>query len=87
MNQAIENQIRNFLSHHFPSARKKELGCREALLENGIVDSLGILDLVTFIEGKFAIAVADDELTPDNFYSIEKIALFVESKRPDSAES
>jgi acyl carrier protein len=87
MNQSIEAQIRNFLSHHFPSVRKKELGSREALLENGIVDSLGILDLVTFIEGTFAIAVADDELIPDNFSSIEKIAQFVESKRAGAAES
>ena len=87
MNQSIEAQIRNFLSHHFPSARKKELGSREALLENGIVDSLGILDLVTFIEGTFAIAVADDELIPDNFSSIEKIAQFVESKRVGATES
>jgi acyl carrier protein len=87
LNQSIETQIKNFLVEHFPSARKKELGIREALLENGIVDSLGILDLVAFIEGTFAIAVADEDLIPDNFNSIEKISLFVESKRAETTRS
>jgi acyl carrier protein len=87
MKQSIEIQIKSFLVEHFPSARKKELGSREALLENGIVDSLGILDLVAFIEGTFAIAVADEDLIPDNFNSIEKISLFVESKRAETTRS
>ena len=80
MSEAIEAQIRKFIGDHFPSARRAKLGSQDALLENGIIDSLGVLDLVSFMEETFAITVMDEELLPENFQTIERLTKFVESK-------
>jgi acyl carrier protein len=75
-------KIREFILKKFPLARKHQLKDSDALLESGILDSLGVLDLVHFIEQEFSIAVADEELVPENFQTIDRIAAFVGSKVP-----
>ncbi len=45
-----------------------------------MIDSLGILDLVHFLEEEFAVAIADEELQPENFQSLESVAEFVRKK-------
>jgi acyl carrier protein len=87
MPEAIEAQIRKFIGDHFPSARRAKLGSQDALLENGIIDSLGVLDLVSFMEETFAIAVMDEELLPENFQTIERLTAFIENKRNGSGNS
>ncbi|MGB0103084.1 MAG: acyl carrier protein [Candidatus Sulfotelmatobacter sp.] len=72
--------IRSFIAQKFPAARKKALNDDMPLLESGVIDSLGVLDVVAFLEQAFAIKISDDELTPDNFASIQCLASFVESK-------
>lgn len=52
-----------------------------SLLEEGIIDSTGVLDLVMFIEETFGIVVKDEELTPENLDSVDRLAAFVEKKR------
>ena len=49
-------------------------------LENGILDSTGVLELVGFLEEKYGIRVEDDELVPDNLNSLEKISLYISKK-------
>lgn len=51
-----------------------------SLMESGIVDSTGILELIGFLEEKFGIRVADEEMIPDNLDSVEKITAFVARK-------
>ena len=52
----------------------------DSFLEKGIIDSTGILELVSFLENEFSIEVKDDELVPDNFDSISKLTVYIESK-------
>jgi acyl carrier protein len=77
-------QIRDFIMAKFPLARKREIKKGDRLLENGIVDSLGILDLVTFLEEDFRITVADEELVPENFDTIETLTAFIQRKKSSS---
>jgi acyl carrier protein len=65
----------------FPQARRFDLGDDISLLEAGMIDSLGILDLVTFVHTTFGIRIDDDDLSPDNFGSIGALVRFVEGKR------
>jgi acyl carrier protein len=65
----------------FPEARAKHLADNDSLLETGVVDSLGILDVVSYIEGQLSIQLSDDDLTPENFDSVAAIAHFVDSNR------
>jgi len=53
----------------------------QSLLEAGILDSLGVLSLVSFLESRYEIGVSDDELLPENFDSIEAITAFVRRRQ------
>ena len=81
MNEAIQPNIRSFILKAFPPARKKALDDDLLLLESGVVDSLGVLDVVAFLERTYEIQVVDDELVPENFGSIRRLVSFVERKR------
>jgi acyl carrier protein len=52
----------------------------EDLLANGIIDSHGLMELVGFIEQRYRISVADEDLVPENFQSLQHIAAFVARK-------
>ena len=77
-NGSVASRIRSFVLQTFPLARRRNIGDSADLLESGIIDSLGVLDLVTFMQQEFAVSLEDDDLTPENFKSIECMAQFVE---------
>ena len=52
-----------------------------SFLENGIVDSMNILELVMFVEENFGISVEDSDIIPDNFDSVAKMAKYIEGKK------
>jgi acyl carrier protein len=56
-----------------------------SFLEEGIVDSLGVMELVLFIEEKFGVKVEDEELTTDNFDSVNKLANYIQRRLSRSA--
>ncbi len=74
------DKIRLFIVEKFLFGDGKELSDSTPLLENHIVDSTGILEIVSFLEGNFKIRVEDDELTPENFNSIKRIAEYLNRK-------
>ena len=79
--ESVAAAIRAFIVGHFPAAAKRALKDQDALLESGIVDSLGVLDVVSFIESEFQVKVDDDDLLPENFQNIECMTAYVERKR------
>jgi acyl carrier protein len=78
---AVEQRIHKFLLGRFPLARKTKLERDTALLEKGILDSLGILDVVSFLESEFSITINDEELVPENFQNLDTLSAFVGNKR------
>ena len=56
-----------------------------SFLEEGIVDSMGILELVMFVEENFHVTVEDGEIVPDNFDSVGKLAAYIRGKSPAAA--
>lgn len=76
----VRTAIRQFIAQHFPLSQKRQFTDDASLLESGIVDSIGILEIVSYLEQEFAIQVSDDDLLPENFGSISGIAAFVERK-------
>lgn len=53
----------------------------EDLLAQDIIDSLGIVELVKFLESSYGIEVGDDDLLPENFQSVNSVVAFVEARR------
>jgi len=76
----LNTKIREFILEKFPLARKRQLQDTDALLETGILDSLGVLDLVGYVEQTFSIVVGDEELVPENFQSVDTLASYVQRK-------
>lgn len=76
----LNSNIRTFIIKKFPLARKRQIQDSDALLETGMLDSQGVLEVVAFIEQEYAISVADEDLVPENFQSIDHIANFIQSK-------
>ncbi len=79
---SVEEQIRQFLAENFLfTDHTSQLDDDVSLLEEGIVDSTGVLELVGFVEETFGLQVDDDEIIPDNFDSIARLTKFVRSKQ------
>ena len=77
----IEADVRGFVTDNFLFGRKiKSLDGNDSLLEQGLIDSTGVLELVSFIENKFEIKVEDDDLVPDNLDTINRLIAFIETK-------
>ncbi len=76
-----KHEIRSFIVENFLYGQDdKELMDDTSFLAKGIIDSTGVLELVSFIEDKYGLSVADDELVPDNFDSLNKLSNFVTQK-------
>jgi acyl carrier protein len=81
----LELDIHTFLTKNFLFTEDPSVLGRDAsLLEQGIMDSTGVLELVCFLEQRFAITVLDEELVPENLDSVAKIVAFVERKHVDA---
>jgi acyl carrier protein len=78
--ETVKTKLMSFIFEKFPLARKKNMNDTSLLLQSGIVDSLGILELVAFIEQEFGITISDDELLPENFQTLEALTSFVQAK-------
>lgn len=76
-------RVRDYILEHFPLARQQQPGDDDSLLDSGIIDSLGILEIVNFFGESFSLEVADEDLTPENFESISSLAAFAARKRND----
>ena len=75
----IRDEIKKFIVQQFPLA--KGMSGTDGLLGNGILDSLGILEVVGFLEQRFQITIADDDLVPAHFQSIDTITAFVKQRQ------
>jgi acyl carrier protein len=72
--------VKAYVVENFLFGDDRRIGPETDFLENGILDSTGVLELVGFLEEKFGIRVEDDEVVPDNMNSLEKITLYISKK-------
>ena len=77
----VEKQIRSYILENFLyTSDEGKLQNNDSFLEEGIVDSTGILELLMFVEETFGIEVEDEEVLPDNFDSVERLTRYVQVK-------
>ena len=69
--------IYEFVCANFPRARSESFQMSDQLIESGVVDSLGLLSIVDFIEVTFGVTVSDEDVVAENFASIDAIAAYV----------
>jgi acyl carrier protein len=79
----VEERIRSYIAENILfSDNGYRYSDEVSFLEEGIVDSMGIMELVMFVEEGFGITVEDEELVPDNFDSVSKLAAYIQRKSP-----
>ncbi len=76
----LKNKIKSFVSDYFIKDSGIDIAEDTSFLDKGIIDSTGVMELVSFLEETFGITMDDAEIIPDNFDSIEKLVTFVENK-------
>ena len=77
----IEEELRNFILENFIiDENPSQLDKNQSFLESGIIDSTGILELVSFIEEHYHITVEDEDLIPDNLDSLNNVINFINKK-------
>jgi acyl carrier protein len=82
-----KSEIRNFIVENFLYGQDNGLGDDDSFLQKGLMDSTGILELLSFIEEKYGISIDDEELIPDNFDSLNKLSAFITKKMGNSQPS
>jgi acyl carrier protein len=79
----VQQQIRIFIGENFLFNRNGfNSGDDASFLETGIINSLGVMELVQFVEEQFGIPVADEDVVPANFDSVNRLAAFIEARKP-----
>ncbi|RJX36300.1 MAG: acyl carrier protein [Desulfurivibrio sp.] len=74
-------QIRSFIFENFLfDADESSLGNDDSFMEQGIIDSTGVLELVEWLEETFSMKVQDEELVPENLDSVNKLTAFISQK-------
>jgi len=86
MKHYVEEQIKEFVTNNFFLDDSGDgLGDTDSFIEKGIIDSTGVLELVSFIEETFEVRVEDEELIPENLDTIADVGAFVLRKRDELA--
>ena len=76
-----KEKIRDFVIRNFYVSNVEGLQNSQSLLDAGIIDSTGVLEIIAFLEEEYNITVNDDEMLPENLDSIENIARYVDTKK------
>lgn len=81
MAETIKDKVRNFIVENFLFGDTSyQLADDASLIENDIIDSTAVLELVAFIEDDFGIAMSDADIVPANLDSLARIASFIETR-------
>jgi acyl carrier protein len=76
----LRDKVRTFVVENFLFGEDEGLKDETSFLEEGVIDSTGILELVSFLEEEFAIIIEDEELIPENLDSINYVVSYLERK-------
>ena len=72
--------VREFVVNNFLFGDGENLKDDTSFLDEGIIDSTGILELITFLEERYTITIGDDEVVPENLDSLQNVARFLKVK-------
>jgi len=81
----VRERVRGYILEAFYVSDPAELTDDVSLIDNGYVDSTGMLEIILFLEGEYAIHIEDQETIPENLETISRIAAFVSRKQPSAA--
>lgn len=78
--ESYKAKVRSFIVDNFLFGDASGLENRASMLEKGIIDSTGILELVNYLSEEFSITINDEELVPENLDTIDNVSAFLQRK-------
>ena len=79
---ALKTKVRAFMLSNFYVPDASALKDDASLLDQGVIDSTGVLEVIGFLEETFGITVEEDEMVPENLDSIDRIGAYIGRKQP-----
>ena len=77
----MKQELRKFIVENYLFGRDDGFAEDDSFIERGILDSTGVMELITFVESRYGVKVEDHELLPDNLDSLTKLTRFLETKK------
>jgi acyl carrier protein len=74
------NELRQFMATNFLFSDDFALGDADSFMHTGILDSMGVLQIIAFLEERYQITLTDDEIVAGNLDSIQRLKIFVDRK-------
>jgi len=78
--EQISEEVRQFIVDNFLFGREVSFSDEDSLIEKGLIDSTGVLELISFMEAKYKISVLEEEITPENLDSTRRLSNFISKK-------
>ncbi len=85
--EEIREAVSTFIKRNYLFDERKELDSSASFLRTGVLDSTGILELITFIEEEFNVTFPDNDLTAENFDSVDRVVSTLERRRRNGSFS
>ena len=76
----LATSLRQFITENFLFGMEEEFSDDDSLLDRGIIDSTGVLELIAFLESAYGVVVEGDELLPENLDSVANLTRFIARK-------
>ena len=80
MSEDFHAQIKSFIAENFLFRADAVIGDDQSLLESGVMDSTGVLELIAFLESTFGIRIKDEDIVPENLDSVNRVAAYLSSQ-------
>jgi Acyl carrier protein len=85
MAQRFRPAVREFIAENFLFRADADISDSQSLLESGVIDSTGVLELIAFLESTYGISIADEEIVPENLDSVDNMTKYLARKLPVAA--
>jgi len=76
----LERELRNYIIENYFLDQERAFRNADSFMELGIIDSTGVLELVSYLQQRYAVQIAEDELVPENLDSIDNLTRFLRKK-------
>ena len=77
----MKQELRGFIVNNYLFGQPADFSDDDSLQEKGVIDSTGVLELVSWLEDTYRVKIGDNELLPENLDSINRLARFIEGKK------
>ncbi|MBV8552850.1 MAG: acyl carrier protein [Acidobacteriaceae bacterium] len=83
----LVEQIRTYITENLIFDKSIKFGNDDSFIREGLIDSMGVMELVGYVSSQFGITVEQDDVIPDNFDSVNKLVAFINRKTGSSQSS